>query len=71
MQNLKITLVQAEQTWEQKEQNLAHYEVLLQSIEGTDIIVLPEMFHTGFTMNADMAEFLNENKDIEVTVITG
>ncbi len=57
MQNLKITLVQAEQTWEQKEQNLAHYEVLLQSIEGTDIIVLPEMFHTGFTMNAvELAE---------------
>jgi DNA polymerase-3 subunit alpha len=26
---------------------------------------------TGFTMNDDMAEFLNENKDIEVNVITG
>jgi DNA polymerase-3 subunit alpha len=26
---------------------------------------------TGFTMNDDMAEFLNENKDIEVKVITG
>jgi hypothetical protein len=26
---------------------------------------------TGFTMNDDMAVFLNENKDIEVSVITG
>ena len=57
MQNLKITLVQAEQHWEKKEENLAHYEDLLRSVEKTDIIVLPEMFHTGFTMNAvDLAE---------------
>ena len=57
MQNLKLTLVQAEQYWERKEENLAHYESLLHKIEATDIIVLPEMFHTGFTMNAvDLAE---------------
>ena len=61
MQNLKITLVQAEQTWEQKQANLNHYEALLQSIEATDIVVLPEMFHTGFTMNA--VELAEEGED--------
>ena len=61
MQNLKITLVQAEQSWEQKQANLNHYEALLQSIEATDIVVLPEMFHTGFTMNAD--ELAEEGED--------
>ena len=61
MQNLKITLVQAEQSWEQKQANLNHYEALLQSIEVTDIVVLPEMFHTGFTMNAD--ELAEEGED--------
>jgi predicted amidohydrolase len=61
MQNLKITLVQAEQSWEQKQANLNHYEALLQSIEVTDIVVLPEMFHTGFTMNA--VELAEEGED--------
>ena len=26
---------------------------------------------SGFTMNDDMAVFLNENKDVEVSVVTG
>jgi hypothetical protein len=26
---------------------------------------------TGFTMNDDMAVFLNENKDVDVNVVTG
>jgi len=28
-------------------------------------------FDKGFTMNDDLAVFLNENKDIEVSVVTG
>jgi len=61
MQNLKITLVQASQSWEQKQANLNHYEELLHSIGQTDLIVLPEMFHTGFTMNA--VELAEEGED--------
>lgn len=52
MQDLKVTLVQTEQFWENKEQNLAHFESILSSISDTDLILLPEMFHTGFSMNA-------------------
>lgn len=63
MQDLKITLVQSEQYWEDKESNFRLFEQLLENIGETDIIVLPEMFHTGFTMNAsEMAEEMNGSK---------
>ncbi len=54
MQNLKVTLVQTEQFWEDKSKNLEHFERLLseQLHESTDVLIFPEMFHTGFTMNA-------------------
>lgn len=52
MQDLKVTLVQANQFWEDKKENMRHFEELLAEVEETDIIVLPEMFHTGFTMHA-------------------
>jgi omega-amidase len=51
MQDLKITLVQSTQFWEDKMANLNHFDSLLESVENTDLIVLPEMFHTGFSMN--------------------
>lgn len=54
MQNINVTLVQTKQYWEDKQKNLEHFEALLkeQLQKKTDIIVFPEMFHTGFTMNA-------------------
>lgn len=52
MQDLTVTLVQARQFWEDKTQNLKHFEDLLRDVEETDLIILPEMFHTSFTMNA-------------------
>ncbi|MGV3630536.1 MAG: nitrilase-related carbon-nitrogen hydrolase [Bacteroidota bacterium] len=57
MQDLKITLVQCSQYWEDKAQNLGHMEILLSKVPETDLILLPEMFHTAFSMNAqDLAE---------------
>jgi predicted amidohydrolase len=65
MQNLTVTLVQAEQVWEDKSENLRHYESLLGELPETDLIMLPEMFHTSFTMNAAAhAEKLNGGKGI-------
>ena len=52
MQDLRITLVQADQAWENKEANFTNYADLLQGVE-TDLILLPEMFQTGFSMNTD------------------
>ncbi len=50
MQDLRVTLVQANQICEDKEANFSNYTLLLQSVE-TDLILLPEMFQTGFSMN--------------------
>lgn len=60
MQDLKIALVQADQQWENKKSNYAVYERLLESVQA-DLIVLPEMFSTGFSMNAaSLAETMDD-----------
>lgn len=66
MQDLKVTLVQADQIWEDKQANLDNYDKLLANVEDTDLIVLPEMFHTGFSMNAEaLAEKMETSQGIE------
>jgi len=66
MQDIKITLVQAFQSWEDKEANLSHFELLLEDLKETDLIVLPEMFHTGFSMNpAALAEAMEGSRAVE------
>ncbi len=60
MQDLKLTLIQSDIHWHQIEANLAMFEEKIWQIEGeTDIIVLPEMFSTGFTMETSLAEPMN------------
>jgi omega-amidase len=60
MQDLKIAIIQTQQFWEDKKKNLSHFEEkFLSMIEKStvDLILLPEMFNTSFTMNVeDMAE---------------
>lgn len=54
MQSLSVTLIQSDIHWEDKEANLSMFQQKIDSIaEKTHIIVLPEMFSTGFTMNAE------------------
>lgn len=65
MQDLKVTLVQTEQFWKDKSANLSNYDALLEQIESTDLILLPEMFHTGFCMDAhELAESPLDSKGI-------
>lgn len=52
MQNLKVTVVQTHLHWENPEANRAMLEEKISNVGHTDVIVLPEMFTTGFTMNA-------------------
>ena len=61
MSDLTLTLVQSELVWEQRKANLNRFAERLQPLAGTtDLIILPEMFSTGFTMNAGpLAEDLN------------
>jgi len=52
MEDLSIALIQADLYWEQIDANLAMFEEKIWSIESEiDLIVLPEMFTTGFSMN--------------------
>lgn len=58
---MNATIIQTDLKWEDKEANLAHISSLLDlsEIHG-GVIVLPEMFTTGFTMNpAEYAETMN------------
>lgn len=53
MQDLKVTLIQADLHWQDSTANLAMLEEKIWEIgESTDLIILPEMFTTGFTMEA-------------------
>ncbi|MDB5020064.1 MAG: Nitrilase/cyanide hydratase and apolipoprotein N-acyltransferase [Pedobacter sp.] len=57
--NLKITVFQAYLFWENTGKNLQNLALRLSMgvKEKTDLIVLPEMFNTGFSMNAaELAE---------------
>jgi omega-amidase len=51
---MKVTIVQQNILWENKSENLNHLDSLLSSLKPgeTDLIILPEMFTTGFSMNA-------------------
>ena len=53
MQDLKVALVQYDILWEDAYANRLLIEDLLRNLEPqTDVVCLPEMFNTGFTMNA-------------------
>lgn len=50
MQDLNITIVQTDLAWRDPEKNFQQFDRLINMInEPTDLIVLPEMFTTGFT----------------------
>ena len=52
MIDLKVVLIQSDIVWENTEQNLKNFEKKLADVSAQpDLIVLPEMFGTGFTMN--------------------
>jgi predicted amidohydrolase len=49
---MKVALIQAPLVWENPKQNRNYFEDKINSISETiDLIVLPEMFTSGFTMN--------------------
>ncbi|HCL6629805.1 TPA: amidohydrolase [Citrobacter amalonaticus] len=52
MPGLKITLLQQPLVWMDGPANLRHFDRQLEAVTGRDLIVLPEMFTTGFAMEA-------------------
>ena len=52
MQDLRVTLIQANLFWEEREKNLGYFDHLFGMMEDqADLILLPEMFNTGFSIN--------------------
>ncbi|MCC7297482.1 MAG: nitrilase family protein [Bacteroidia bacterium] len=62
MQHLNILAVQANLIWENPGANLRHLEHFIHSKPEADLVVLPEMFATGFTMKPELCA---ENMDGE------
>lgn len=53
MESLKVSYLQLDLYWENSQANLDHIENCLSAIESSvDLVVLPEMFNTGFSMNS-------------------
>jgi predicted amidohydrolase len=51
MHDLKVALIQADLVWENPHKNRQNFTVKIDAIEeDVDLIILPEMFTTGFTM---------------------
>ena len=51
--SLRITLIQSNLFWEDKRTNIQQFtNRIFEITEPTDLIILPEMFSTGFTMNS-------------------
>ncbi|WP_323149145.1 amidohydrolase [Pseudomonas oryzihabitans] len=56
-QDLRLALLQTELVWHDPTANRAHFEQLLARVGETDLVILPEMFTTGFSMeSAALAE---------------
>lgn len=54
MEDLKVTLIQSDLFWEDIDRNLAHFSQQLATLKDPgDLILLPEMFNTGFTMRSE------------------
>jgi len=81
MNDLKITLVQTSLLWQDIPGNLQHLETKLKGIgDETDLVLLPEMFSTGFTMDAaqyaetmdgDAVHWLSEQAEKMNCVVAG
>ncbi len=62
-QQLSIAIIQTSLTWQDPEENRARFSEKMRTIEkGADLIVLPEMFTTGFTMTP---EAIDEDEGIK------
>lgn len=55
MDHLNISIIQSLLYWEDIDKNLTHFEIKISEIKTeVDILVLPEMFTTGFTMKPEL-----------------
>ena len=54
MNRLRVSILQTDIAWENKQDNLRRLREKLETLRGAaEIVVLPETFSTGFSMNTD------------------
>ena len=64
--SLTVTLLQANLHWEDKSANRALFEEKIRSItEKTEVVILPEMFSTGFSMNPEKLAETMEGETVQ------
>ena len=56
MQDLAVGILQFDQVWQDKTANFERISGLLVSPQQIDLLLLPEMFHTGFSMDVAYAD---------------
>ena len=78
--DLELALIQTTLAWQDPAANRAHFESLLAQARGADLILLPEMFSTGFSMDSTTlaepedgptSQWLREQAQALQAVITG
>lgn len=52
MTEIQLALIQTTLVWEDPKANFDHFEALFEQASDADLIILPEMFSTGFSMNS-------------------
>lgn len=63
---MKVALVQADLVWENIDSNLQHFKEKISLIPAdTNLVILPEMFSTGFTMNPESVAETPDGKAVK------
>ena len=67
MDSIRISIIQTDIVWENKQENLRLLHEKLQNLRGTtEIVVLPEMFSTGFSMQSQLLAEPNSGETITI-----
>lgn len=65
MEIIKITIIQPDIIWENAQANLDKYSALIQDVKETDVIIFPEMFTTGFSMQPEKLKEPMNGKSVD------
>lgn len=65
MNKLKIAIIQEDLKWEDSSANLKMFGEYADQLDGIDLLVLPEMFNTGFSMNPEKVAQSNNGAAIK------
>ena len=62
---MKIALIQTSIKWQDPEANRSKFEKMLEAVDDADLIVLPEMFTTGFSMTPEQVDPRHQTDTIQ------